>query len=353
MGGSLARPQDRSARDSQAGALPRRDVIVPGPLRSGRRLRARPKYPPVFVPLMAALALTAAGTALLPRGASEPPPIPVDAEAARLPDLVAGSARVASVGGTGEPAAGRMPVLAAAGPLPALVRAADIPDTAQPPTSAAHAVGGGEGVETPPEPRADRIAGGGGGSEPEPHSGSSAASDERVPKAAAAEEAGARSGNSINTPDAARPRAAKASPLDPPTAAAGQSPPAFVLPPVLRDAAPSEGGGEATVSFALGAGFVRGTQATLARIGQKLEARPGRNRVTEACRQAVASEAYRDGARQVEVASAGPERRTPGGGLAAAVRVRITYDRFLGSAVREATLTCVLDRAGRIVEARV
>ncbi|ACL56420.1 hypothetical protein Mnod_1423 [Methylobacterium nodulans ORS 2060] len=128
----------------------------------------------------------------------------------------------------------------------------------------------------------------------------------------------------------------------------------FTLPSALQDvSSPAASSGETSVTFSLGAGFVRGTSSALAAVSKPLEASPGRNRVVAACRQAVESEAFRSGARQVEVVSAGQDRRARSGRLSAPVHVRITYDRFLGSEVREATMICVLDRTGRVVEARL
>jgi hypothetical protein len=65
----------------------------------------------------------------------------------------------------------------------------------------------------------------------------------------------------------------------------------------------------------------------------------------------VSSEATKLGAKEVEAISAGPDQRDRNGHYFAPVRMRITYDVPGGYEVRDATLTCVVDRQGKIVDA--
>jgi len=98
-------------------------------------------------------------------------------------------------------------------------------------------------------------------------------------------------------------------------------------------------------------GWVRGTPEAVASVGTPLEAAPGPNRTVETCRTVVQSEAERLGAREVEAVSAGPHRRNGKGQYVAPVRMRITYVRPDGYEVRLATMTCIVDRRNRIVDA--
>jgi hypothetical protein len=113
-------------------------------------------------------------------------------------------------------------------------------------------------------------------------------------------------------------------------------------PPVPGAAGP----GEAAL-HAPGVGTFYGTREALAGLTSTLPEAPGPNRGVEPCRRYVEREARRMGAVQVEAASAGPERRAEVG-LAAPVRVRVLYGRPDGYEVREAALTCILDRRGRV-----
>ena len=108
---------------------------------------------------------------------------------------------------------------------------------------------------------------------------------------------------------------------------------------------------EMIVTYLPQTGFVRGTRSALASFGTPLQSAPGRNRTVEACREAVMAEASRLGAREVEAASAGPDRMNEKGQFVGPVRVRITYARATGFEVREANMTCVVDQNGKIVDA--
>lgn len=116
--------------------------------------------------------------------------------------------------------------------------------------------------------------------------------------------------------------------------------------------AASEATGEQIImSFVPGTGFVRGTSAALASIGQPLSPVPGRNRTVETCRTTVWSEASKVGAKEIEAVSAGPDRQDRKGHYFAPVLMRLTYDRPMVYEVREAMLICVVDRRGGIVDA--
>ena len=116
----------------------------------------------------------------------------------------------------------------------------------------------------------------------------------------------------------------------------------------------SQAAGEQTIlSFVPGTGLVKGTSAALSSIGQPLSEAPGRNRTVEVCRSTVWSEASKQGAKEVEVASAGPERRDRKGDYFAPVLMRVTYVRPLSYEVREGMLICVVNPAGGIVDAYV
>lgn len=113
-----------------------------------------------------------------------------------------------------------------------------------------------------------------------------------------------------------------------------------------------EGAGEAIIlSWVPQTGMVRGTSAALAGLGRPLEPMPGPNRTVDTCRDVVSGEATKSGAREVEAVSAGQERRDRKGDYFAPVRMRITYNRPSGWEVREATLTCIVDKRGKIVDA--
>jgi len=72
----------------------------------------------------------------------------------------------------------------------------------------------------------------------------------------------------------------------------------------------------------------------------------------DVCRRAIAAEAVKLRARKIETVPAGPEQMDKKGQRVAPVHVRITYDKPAGGyEVREATLMCVVDQAGKFVDA--
>lgn len=118
----------------------------------------------------------------------------------------------------------------------------------------------------------------------------------------------------------------------------------------ILDAA-SVHGDRSPVVWVPGTGYVTGAPDVLATIGQPLRAVQGRNRLVEPCRATVFAEASKLGAIDVEAAPGGREQRDPAGRLFAPVDMRITYKVPGGYELRRATLTCIVDRSGRIVDA--
>lgn len=118
----------------------------------------------------------------------------------------------------------------------------------------------------------------------------------------------------------------------------------------ILDAA-SVRGDKSPIIWVPGTGYVTGAPDVLATIGQPLGGAPGRNRTVEPCRETVLSEASKLGAIGVEAAPLGPEQKDPKGRIFSSVDMRITYKVPGGYELRRATLTCVVDRAGRIVDA--
>jgi hypothetical protein len=99
------------------------------------------------------------------------------------------------------------------------------------------------------------------------------------------------------------------------------------------------------------AGYIRGTREAVAAWGTPLKADPRPNRTVEACRVMAWGEAEKLGARSVEAVSAGPHHRNPKGEWVAPVRMRVIYPRFDGIEVKVATMTCIMDRENKIVNA--
>lgn len=110
-----------------------------------------------------------------------------------------------------------------------------------------------------------------------------------------------------------------------------------------------EGGVQTT--FVFGTGFVRGTSETLAGFGKPLPGHPGPNRTVDACAAAVQGEAAKKNAREVHVASGGPEVKNPDGSFTAPVRFRVLYPRMFGLDVRERVLICTTTGDGNLLGA--
>jgi hypothetical protein len=108
----------------------------------------------------------------------------------------------------------------------------------------------------------------------------------------------------------------------------------------------------AVLEWVAGLGYVRGTPEALAGLQVSLEPKPGRNRIVEACRQSVEDSAAALGAVRVEVVSAGPDRAGAGGSIEGPIETRILYTGPHALEVRHATLTCVVDRQGRVLSAQ-
>lgn len=98
-------------------------------------------------------------------------------------------------------------------------------------------------------------------------------------------------------------------------------------------------------------GYVQGTPTALASLGKPLREVPGLNRTVSPCRDVVAGEADKVGAQEVEAVSAGPQKHDRKGHIFAPVHMRITYAKLGSYEVRDATLTCIIDSKGKIVDA--
>jgi hypothetical protein len=98
-----------------------------------------------------------------------------------------------------------------------------------------------------------------------------------------------------------------------------------------------------------GVGWIRGTQAALNALQQPLTgARRARAEVVAACRDAMVPAAVAQGA--TEVYAAGTARARSGrNGTVAPLEVRILYKGLASQEVRQASITCGLDRAGQVV----
>lgn len=118
------------------------------------------------------------------------------------------------------------------------------------------------------------------------------------------------------------------------------------------DVASAEKGEEYTSLYVPGSGIVRGTKAALSGIGRPLPSNPARNRTVATCRDTIAKEAIKIGARDVEAASMGPDRRGRDGNYTGLVLVRISYPRFLGYEIRQTAMTCTVSPSGAIVDAK-
>lgn len=124
--------------------------------------------------------------------------------------------------------------------------------------------------------------------------------------------------------------------------------------PASAASAPTDlGDGEIVTRYVAGTGMVRATRQVFAGLGRPLQGQPGPNRTVAACREAALTEAQKLGARDLEAVSAGAERTDRQGRVTAPVMMRITYPVTFGVEIREAVMTCTVDRAGRIVDARI
>lgn len=148
----------------------------------------------------------------------------------------------------------------------------------------------------------------------------------------------------------AGPVLAQEAPTAPPdTAATWQKP--WNLLPMGPESAPADQ--RNILSMVPGTGLVMGTSSALGTIGQPLPAAPGRNRTVETCRNTIMAKASKYGLKDVEAVSAGSDKVDRKGDYFAPVLFRITYERPMMYEVREATMICVMDRKGDIVDAYV
>ena len=143
------------------------------------------------------------------------------------------------------------------------------------------------------------------------------------------------------------PALAQDTPLAPDSSAATWHMPWQISPIGLDSAAAGE---QPVLSLVPGTGFVKGTPAALQSIGQPLPEVAGRNRTVDTCRATVQSEATKTGMKQVEAVSAGADKMDKKGDYFAPVLFRLTYDRPMMYEVRQATMICVVDKTGGIVD---
>ena len=146
----------------------------------------------------------------------------------------------------------------------------------------------------------------------------------------------------------AGPALAQDAPAAPDTSAATWQMPWQIAPIGPASAAAGE---QTIMSMVPGTGLVKGTTTALQSIGQPLPVVPGRNRTVDTCRATVMSEAGKAGMKQVEAVSAGADKTDKKGDYFAPVRFRITYETPMMYEVREATMICVVNRKGAIVDA--
>jgi hypothetical protein len=172
----------------------------------------------------------------------------------------------------------------------------------------------------------------------------------RVQVAAAEESAAERLATPrLETPDAGADFPATTGSLAPPTAAgAAPRPASLALPASLAPAVPTLGSSEAS-TYREGVGWIRGTQAALNALQQPLTgARGARTKIVAACRDAIVPAAVAQGASEVDAAGTARARRGRNGTVAP-IEVRVVYKGIGSQEVRQASVTCELDRAGQVV----
>jgi hypothetical protein len=123
---------------------------------------------------------------------------------------------------------------------------------------------------------------------------------------------------------------------------------AVALPASLAPTVPTLGSSEPSM-YREGVGWIRGTQAALNALQQPLTgARRARAEIVAACRDAIVPAAVAQGASEVH--AAGTARARSGrNGTVAPLEVRILYKGIASQEVRQASVTCELDRAGQVV----
>ena len=120
------------------------------------------------------------------------------------------------------------------------------------------------------------------------------------------------------------------------------------LPASLAPTTPSLASQDLSV-YREGVGWMRGTQAALSAMQQPLTgARGARPEIVAACREAIVPAAVAKGATEVHAAGTARARRG-GAGRVAPIEVRILYKGMATTEVRQASITCELDREGQVV----
>ena len=122
----------------------------------------------------------------------------------------------------------------------------------------------------------------------------------------------------------------------------------MALPASLAPTMPTLGSNELS-TYREGVGWLRGTQAALNAMQQPLTgARGARPEIVAACREAIVPAAVASGA--TEVYAAGTARARKGRNRRVApIEVRILYKGVAATEVRQASLTCTLNREGQVV----
>jgi hypothetical protein len=169
---------------------------------------------------------------------------------------------------------------------------------------------------------------------------------------AAVEETGRGSRREIPAPASAAPNDFPATTgslgVQPAAAVSAPHATAVALPASLAPTVPTLGSSEPSI-YREGVGWIRGTQAALNALQQPLTgARRARAEIVAACRDAIVPAAVAQGAS--EVYAAGTARARSGRtGTVAPIEVRILYKGITSQEVRQASVTCELDRAGQVV----
>lgn len=105
------------------------------------------------------------------------------------------------------------------------------------------------------------------------------------------------------------------------------------------------------LSVVVGKGLVSGSPEAVASIGRPLEGLEGRSRVVGTCKKAVWNSVSKAGAETIEAVAERTDRRTRKGWTYAPVTMRLSYVKPATFEVKKSTVICVVDRAGRFVDA--
>ncbi len=111
---------------------------------------------------------------------------------------------------------------------------------------------------------------------------------------------------------------------------------------------------EPAMSWRSGWGFVRATPTQLAALENPLQPKKGApDRIVEICRNLIRDAAKPYGLTRMEAVSAGRPKREKSRKVSYPIDMRLVYSGFWSHEIRTATLTCTIDRAGKVIDARV